>query len=121
QDGPTARIGAPHTPSAWGLRVLIPTRATGSRRIPLIDFVQRDSNPCRFLSHIPHHLAVRPLADFLVGLRAEVDAILNVAHIAHREMAYSLLLGKGHDHPRRFMQEVALLAIAAGRGLRLPP
>src|SRR5258708_21907541 len=97
------------------------TVATRLGGIRLVNRVELDARAGRFLAQVPHELAVRPLADLLVGHVPETDPRLNVAHIAHREAADALLLAEGDHFPGGLMQDLALLAIQRGADLGLAP
>ncbi len=61
-------------------------------------------------------LAVRPLADLLVGVRTFVHAICDVAHIPNCQMGNTMLDGEVDQLAAGLMQMVPLLPIELGRG-----
>jgi hypothetical protein len=68
---------------------------------------------------------MRPLTDLLVrllvGLLAQVDAGLDVAHLSHRDLRDSVRSAEGDDLACRLMQQVPLLTIHPGAHLGFPP
>src|SRR6516162_7528537 len=62
---------------------------------------------------------MRPLAALLIGLLAQADAGLEVAHLPHREAGDTFLRTEAHHCARHLAQDLALLPGALGAHLGL--
>src|SRR5262249_18453234 len=98
---PRATARTPKAASPRPGRVDMPTHTTRSRRICLVNPLDRDAQPRRLLVQIPSELPMRPLADLLVRHPAQLHAGLDVAHIPHRDAAPPLRLAEIDHLPRR--------------------
>jgi hypothetical protein len=71
-----------------------PAVATGARRVGFIYLADSHALPAGFVRHVLNELAMRPLAELLVGLGALVHTIRDVAHIPDRQMGNVLCDGE---------------------------
>src|SRR5262249_59669603 len=81
----------------------------------------RTAEPLDFVADIVLELALRPLCQLLIHFTALVGAVSDVAHVPDCQLAHALLPGKVGQALAAGVEDVALLAIELGRGLRLAP
>src|SRR5262245_1274467 len=88
--------------------VTMPALAAGHRRVILANIGGPHTAALGLVAQIGIELAVRPLRDLLVVLSL-VHTRLNIAHVAHGDMADPFPPAKRYHLAARLMQEVALL------------
>src|SRR6266542_981518 len=96
--------GALKHPPPWCGMAHVSAVATGARGVGFIDLADGDALPPGFVDDVPHKLAVRPLADLLVGSRAFVDPIRDVTHVPNRQVLDALCDGKVDQLPASLVQ-----------------
>jgi hypothetical protein len=79
------------------------TMAACPGRICLVNPVNADPQSRRLLAQIARELAMRPLADLLIGLRCQAYARLDVTNISQRDLAHTFRCTEVHYLPRRLM------------------
>jgi len=92
-----------------------PAVAAGTRRVGFIYLADGDAVSSGLVRHVLDELTVRPLADLLVGVRAFVHTVRDVAHVPDRQVPHVLCSDEVDLFAAGLVQMVALLAVQFGR------
>jgi hypothetical protein len=97
------------------------TDATSLSRIILWYLLQGNANTGQLVFEIANQDTVRPLANLLVSVATNIQAVTNIAHITYCQHFYLLSLAELDNLLTRFMENISLLSVALSRCFTLAP